>query len=779
MVDFSEVLKKSGEQIGLTKEQINSLGESFSNLTEKMGVNINVTQKIVEIYNGAETAMLNTFKTMAGIKDSLIDTSKMTDKQVNALSMLNAGLIKTSRSFESFGQSQTGLNTFAGQFEDLVVGIKAGKTPLEDMRKLASSFGIDIKGIKSVDELGNFLIKTAKNMAESADNALRFQNAILMTAASAGNLGKVINQAGDSFENINSVIVAQGKYLSDVEKATQKPKEAVESYYVSLAKIPGALESNVTGFNESQKSVNMLTAAMQYSEGSGRKFEDVVKDLDTAFVDYNLVGEDALRFTSRIGQLSNDYNIQLDKVRAAITSTSQSLRMFGHDGDGASKMMEGASKVMNNYIQALKDTGISGAAAMDVITNMTKKVGDLDIASRSFISSQTGGPGGLRGAFKIEQLMREGKMDEVMEKVRKTMTQQFGKVVSVEEASKSESAASALVKQRQMLMKGPLGGLARNEQEAGRLVEAFASMGKGGSTKDLKDILQDTMKQGNELQKQTATPISMMRADTNAMLRIMQASGMANLQQMMAGASGKTFANEPSAVQARKQAISNAMSAGATSGGESANLIGSNERMPDNAVKFFQEKANDLKDTFGVIPTTVEGFVQHLNTEVFEEAEKKLEDYKAETDRKREQMKLASGKDKANLAEEIKSRENEANKRQSLIRTTEEMYSPFKQNTEPAVASGAPLGAMQKAARSRYDFGEETAPAMVAAAIPETAPAVAATGGAPGRRGGEEKSEVKVKLEPETIVIELRDQEGNKISANEHSLAVTSVPEGK
>lgn len=781
MADIIELIEQAGEKAGLTSEMINKLKGSFNNLTQSIGASVDISQAITSAFEKAGNASLTAMNAVMGTGKALKDTSLLTQSQVDTLGLLSSALIKTSKSFESFQTPD--LNTFTGQLDDVIKGIEAGKEPLDNMRKLASSLGIKFSGMETLGQMKNLIMTATKNMAENADEALRFQNAILQTSAAAGSFNQVIQQAGDDLKNLNSVIVAHEDYLSKVEKATQAPRKAVEDYYIELSKIPGALQANVRGSAESQHSVNMLTASMQFAQGSGRKFKEVVEDLNAAFVKYDLVGEDALQFTSRIGQLSNKYNVQLSEVRKSVMNTADSLKMFGHSGESASKMMEGASRIMNNYIGALKDTGVSGASAVNIVENMTKKVGNLDVAMRSFISSQTGGAGGLRGAFQIEQMIREGNIDEVMEKVRQSMTQQFGRIVSVEEAAGSERAASMLVKQREMLRSGPLGALAGSEQEAGRMLEAFATMGKGGGTEDLENILQSTMDRGAELQKQTATPMSMMRADTNAIKGILQASNLANLQQMLAGSVGtnRFETTESDAQRARRAFISGGMKGAAEAGGRAANLLGSEERINDNSVKLIRQNIDDIKETFGILPETFKGMFEHLDSTIFSKAEGKLQEYKAETARMREQMEGASDSEKEKLATEISNRERSETAMEGVVAKLNSYKEQERNRMESTAAmrEATTPDAMRAAAKSRYDFGEETAPARVAAAIPETGPAVAAAGGVPGRGDEGERSEVTVKIEPETLVFELRDEEG-KVSSQSASLSSTqNVKRGK
>ena len=79
------------------------------------------------------------------------------------------------------------------------------------------------------------------------------------------------------------------------------------------------------------------------------------------------------------------------------------------------------SGIMNDYVGALQNTGMTGQHAMEVVKGMTDSIAGMSVAQKAFLSSQTGGPGGLMGAFQIEKDLREGKIDKVFDKVRQTM----------------------------------------------------------------------------------------------------------------------------------------------------------------------------------------------------------------------------------------------------------------------------------------------------------------------------------------------------------------------
>jgi hypothetical protein len=164
--------------------------------------------------------------------------------------------------------------------------------------------------------------------------------------------------------------------------------------------------------------------------------------------------------------------------------------------------------MFNKLMTAFKETGLSAKASTELISGITMQIGKLSIAQKSFLSAQTGGPGGLVGGFQIEKMLRDGKIDEVFDKMQTQMKRQFGKIVSIDEAAQSPQAAAQLVRQREMLKSGPLGQFAQTDDQAQRILDAF----KKGEKVDVKelskgdDLLNRTLETGKSVQEKN-TPI--------------------------------------------------------------------------------------------------------------------------------------------------------------------------------------------------------------------------------------------------------------------------------
>lgn len=438
---------------------------------------------------------------------SLNNTKNLTEQQTVQLSLFNTAVLGVRDSFTSFSTvGKENINTFADQLqylEDTFGNTHAAIGKMVQYAKEAFNTMVPTEIIAK----GAGAVKTfVEQLAKSADNALRVQNAYIQLSAKTGNLSQVFAAAGPNLEKLNALLEKQTAMIGEAVTATGAAPEVVQNYYSQLGTIPKALEETVKTGTSSNETISMLTASIKLATGTGRDYADVMNDLKIAFQDYNLTGEPALKFTARISEISNKFGTNLDVVRESLRNTASTFKLFGDQS-------EGATKILNNYVGALKATHISGDLAIDVVTQMTQAIGSMGIAQKAFLSAQTGGPGGLMGAFQIEKMLRDGKVDEVFEKIRTQMQKQFGKIVTLEDAAKSPAAAAQMTRQMMILQQGPLGKFAKDDQTSMRILEAFKSRAEGkGTPTDLSTkIVQDSVDKGTLVQEKSYTELSRIR----------------------------------------------------------------------------------------------------------------------------------------------------------------------------------------------------------------------------------------------------------------------------
>jgi hypothetical protein len=178
--------------------------------------------------------------------------------------------------------------------------------------------------------------------------------------------------------------------------------------------------------------------------------------------------------------------------------------MFVSSGADAGKMTQGMADSMKDYVYQLTSVGVPAQNAIEMFRNYTNTMKGMNISQQAFVSGMSGGPGGLRGAFQMDNLIRQGKFDELRQKVEATIRKMTGPIVSLDEAQRSESAAAQYTRQIQLLQQGPLGQMAKTRPEAEALLQAMRDGKKLPTTgKSADDSLLDTMKRGQKWQEGT------------------------------------------------------------------------------------------------------------------------------------------------------------------------------------------------------------------------------------------------------------------------------------
>jgi len=217
----------------------------------------------------------------------------------------------------------------------------------------------------------------------------------------------------------------------------------------------------------------MLEGAIRVARGTTGDYKDVVNDLNLQFRQFGTTNEHALDLMTKTYDLSQRLGIGFKDVNEIISNV---VKQFATLGDN----MSSSINLVGALTRALKDTGLGIEPTKAIIESITQSIGNMSLAQKAFMSQQTGGSGGLRGAFEVDMLMRQGKLDEVYKKMEQSLKGQFGRVTTLEEGSKSDTAAAELTRQVQFLTQGPFGAVVKNADQAYRLLEAFKTAGPGG-----------------------------------------------------------------------------------------------------------------------------------------------------------------------------------------------------------------------------------------------------------------------------------------------------------
>ncbi len=544
MADPPTIVTPSQADIDLWNEYGDQTAEADTNLSK-----INVT-------GGLVSQMFNVLgDTLAKAGTKLEDIGTLTGDQATKFGMLTAAAVGAQKSFANLaGVDTTRLSAFTDQLDQLMDVIKQAPATKVAADAL-ESWGNKMRALgqpaslvdRAVRELASGVSDTARAMLVGADNTARLQNALMQTVLQAGGadslFGKIsatIAGVGDDFQNLNDVTQLYQKTLTGTMMATHLTIDQVATYANEINKMPGGFRALMSDMQIADNQTNILTASIQLATGAGRAQEDVFNDMKTAMLQYAVDGESALRFSARMTDVADALGAQVTDVQGALRESADAFKMFVTNGADANKMTQGMADSMKDYVYQLTSVGMPVQNAIEMFRNYTSVVKNMTLGQQSFISSMSGGPGGLKGAFAMDAMMRKGDFEGIRRQVETTIKRMTGPIVSLDDAQKSDTAAAQYTRQIQLLQQGPLGSMAKTRPEAEALLQAMKDGQKlptGGKTAD--QSLQETIQRGQKWEELSHSVLVDIRQSVQAMAL---AGGAANLNTARGAFTGSTGA---------------------------------------------------------------------------------------------------------------------------------------------------------------------------------------------------------------------------------------------
>lgn len=507
------------------------------------------------------TTMTNVKDTTQSVGQVVLDTTKSITQAINGLdvSQATAGL---GQLLNMAMRVNPALATMTGQLALIAAGVtrlpeprgfdgfaKSAGGASDTLNDLGGTYA-DLNEILNVDNQGPIdqMIKLAQAASLNAQRARAFESSLLRSAAASGNFASLLGEVGTDLEGLGRKTEQQSLLFQQLGNEAGISASQMAEFAGQISLIPGALDMNIKGADKTEDSINMLSAALKVASGTGQNFSQVFDDLNKVYRNYGVTGKEALEYTARLSSASSALKMPLDIVKTYTSNASDAFRMFGNN-------TQGAITILGRLGPALQNSGLGPAAVADLVGNVTRSLAQMSLAEKAFLSQNTRGPGGLRGAYNIELALQKGDVDQVFNQVRESLNKQFnGRIVTLEQAAKSEDAAAQFTRQVAMLTSGPT-KIAGSEAEAYKLLEAFA---KGDKTpmpqiKTGEAALKDSMDLGNNIQKRQydATIIMQNAVQRTAMLSAIQAN---TLAQMLVGfKANPVFANRLEDVRRRAQ----------------------------------------------------------------------------------------------------------------------------------------------------------------------------------------------------------------------------------
>lgn len=327
---------------------------------------------------------------------------------------------------------------------------------------------------KSVGEARN-ITSIGQSWYDSAQQAREFENSILHQAAAAGNLGEIYKKAGTDLRGLSDITASWRERLASTAAATGIGIPQVKEFAATLSKVPQAMD-NIVNLGAG-RNIDMLTASLLIANGTQRESASVSKELAEAYNKFGRSGLTALTVLTDISSVAKTMNLPLSTVEDSVKNVAE---QFANMGDNT----ESALKIFQRFSPAMRSAGIAPEQIAATVNAIGQGIRGMDLAQKAFLSSQTGGPGGLSGAYKIENMLREGKVADVAKMAEDALKKQFGgRVITLDQAQQNEGLAAQFTKQVKFLQSGAFGKLASSDQDAYKLLDVFK---KGSGTEDLK-----------------------------------------------------------------------------------------------------------------------------------------------------------------------------------------------------------------------------------------------------------------------------------------------------
>lgn len=543
-----------------TEDQLKAWNQ-YNEYTKQSNENISQVNSLTHMAEQTFGSLNDGLKKLGLSFESL---DKMNSKQAAGFGALSTSILGSKEAFTQLANVDTSrLLTFTGQVKDMQETLKQSpvyrvlKKELEDATTAAARMTDKLAGqtliqtaANKLKEFTSVVSESAMAMLTSADNSLRLQNAMFQLTMQAGDakdlftgIDKLTGGMSEGFQNIGDTMAKFNTVLESGSDALGGNQELAAKYMAEINRMPGGFKSIIAPLDIAGKQTNILTASIQYAVGAGRKQEEVFADMSKAMAEYSISGGDALRFSARMTEVANDLGAQFKDVQSALHGAVDEFKTFVNRGADAKAMTQGMADSMKNYVAELTAVGVPAQNAVEMFKNYSTQIKNMNMGQQAFLSTMSGGGGGLRGALKVQEDIAKGNFDKIRGEVETTIKRLSGPLITREEGMKSEAAAQQYTRQVQILQQGPLGSMAKSPGEADSLIRALKEGTKlPTEAKKPEEVLADTMKRGEDWQKRSYTQLAEINKNLQNMSFRAGNANLATTQQMFTGAGASSIA---------------------------------------------------------------------------------------------------------------------------------------------------------------------------------------------------------------------------------------------
>jgi len=471
---------------------VREFAEGAGNVEEKL----TTLQKNLEGTNASIGRVTDTTNLFARANINMIATGEaLTVKMGGASASFLAFKNDVSQGSASIQDSLGELGKFTGKVQ-------------EAFKSLATSGG-------PLGKAASMVANNFKEVFAATERVQDMERGFLSLGAVTGNLGQVFEETGELSGEFDGNMAQFTKNIMDASQATGVGVGKLSQAVKELGQIPGALDAVVgTGSGNATE----LVAVTQVAAATGKDLKVVIGEMTKAYSDLGLKGQEAINYLSTIATASDGLHIPLDVTTNSINKLSTAYAFLTNNTDGA-------VKAFSKFVPALQDVGLSPQQATQMFDKMAESIKGLDVGTKAFLAQRSGVGSGLQGAFKIDKMVKDGKIDEVMNMMQKNLQRQIGSnVVTLDQASESSQAASQYQRQLSYLKSSAFGSMLGTDKDADdKASKLFEAMKKGSLTKDAKEAItgkaatDKVTTKGASWQRRMTTVVSMMATDVQRM----------------------------------------------------------------------------------------------------------------------------------------------------------------------------------------------------------------------------------------------------------------------
>lgn len=488
-------------------DNMKAAGKETASFGDIVGV---VGEKSAEVFrtltSGAKTAtdgfgnFASAAKTLSDVTDNL--WSKMTqgiNDFINRQDVASDGIL-------NFGvRAAIAFEPLLGVIPKTIEGVSSvGDAGYASGMKLATAYSSVSPLMKKASDTADEFFQ---RVTAGADVALGYERNIINMAAAQGRLGDILGENKDSFVDLQQEYMNMTDLAYQSAKATGQTVQSMIELSDKVKTVPGALSEAV---EVNQDYMSQLVVMSRLAAGFGISQDEVASKVTTLYDKMGVSGIAAYETIANIYNMASDSKLRMDSFAESVLKTAEKFNMLG-DNTAA------ATKIVKAFDDAFQDSEISPEAMEKVIGGLTTGIERLDLGKQAFISSITGGPGGLAGAYQMEYAIQTGNLEDVLSKTMQAMQQQFGgQILTLKEAAENPAMAGEFYKQVQYLTQ--VAGVAGSDREAYRILEAMQngvldslSLDREGAGKQ--DSLVQAMDRGSKQQEKSNTMFTRIHQD--------------------------------------------------------------------------------------------------------------------------------------------------------------------------------------------------------------------------------------------------------------------------